>query len=180
MEGIIDDATPGPEQRHKIPSSAAAMDPECDTLAGWIDRTATGCRNDKAAQEHDGFAWSLYHHTLQLFALLLPTTLEYVAISSLSYHKQGQKSLKNSLGRLFLWGASFEGGKLESVLDESESLKLTVMESLTALGNILLFSMLSNFISASHTDKFLKRYLPIAWQSLTHQMTRGSSKRCTT
>ncbi|PVH89241.1 hypothetical protein DL98DRAFT_98354 [Cadophora sp. DSE1049] len=135
-----------PMQRRKIQSSAAAIQSGYDTLAGWIDgtmsQTTPDGHGDDGSQEPAGFAWSLYHHTLNLFSLLLSPMLEHVATFSSPYDKQSEKSLKKSLGRLFLWGGSFEGGKLESVLDESESLKETVMESLAAIGKILLFSML--------------------------------------
>lgn len=139
-------------QRRRRTSTASATQIERDELAGWIDGTATQvATNDQTndtSREPAGFAWSLYHHTLQLFSLLLVPTLEYVARSDRLLEKQSEKSLKKSLGRLFLWGSSFEGGKLESVLDESESLRETVLESLVAIGTILLASMSESSNSA--------------------------------
>ncbi|KAH7351162.1 hypothetical protein BKA65DRAFT_593972 [Rhexocercosporidium sp. MPI-PUGE-AT-0058] len=126
----------------------SAVDPfqvEGDTFAGWIDGTAiqktTDITGDKASQEHAGFAWSLYHHTLELFSLLLLPTLAHVVTFTPPNDKQGEKSFKKSLGRFYLWGGGFSGGKLESVLDESESLREIVVESLAAIGKILLFEL---------------------------------------
>lgn len=138
------DAESDKMDREKHLSLNNMLQPERDTLAGWIDGTAIQRRadddSDKTSQEHAGFAWSLYQHTLELFSLLLLPTLANVATLTPSHDKQAEKSIKKSLGRLFLWGGGFSGGKLESVLDESESLRETVVESLTAIGTILISS----------------------------------------
>ncbi|KAL5321570.1 hypothetical protein ACEPPN_009530 [Leptodophora sp. 'Broadleaf-Isolate-01'] len=135
-------------------ASVDSLQSRDDTLAGWIDGTAiqktTDSHGDNASQEHTGFAWSLYHHTLELFSLLLLPTLAHVATFTPPYEKQGEKSFKKSLGRLYLWGGGFSGGKLESVLDESESLRGTVVESLAAIGKILLFKLAAK--RSAHSD----------------------------
>lgn len=132
-------------QRRSRISPASASQIERGELAEWIDGTATEVvtngQTDDASQEPAGFAWSLYHHNLQLFSLLLIPTLEYIVRSDRLLEKESEKSLKKSLGRLFLWGGSFEDGRLDIVLDESESLRETVLESLVAIGTILLSSM---------------------------------------
>jgi hypothetical protein len=113
------------------------------TVTEWIDgatiQTTTENVKGKEPQASAGFAWSLYSHTLELFSHLIPLNL---ALSVLETNKQREKSFKKSLGRLFLWGDSFRGGKLESVLDHSDSLRETVIESLAAIGKILLYSKL--------------------------------------
>lgn len=125
-------SSPWPTSRHAV----------FDTLTEWIDgaivQTTAHNRNGKADETSTGFAWSLYHHNLKLFSLLLPLTMAW---SVPKYDKQQEKSLKRSLGRLFIWGDGFQCGKLETVLDESEGLRETVIESLAAIGNILVSSM---------------------------------------
>jgi hypothetical protein len=111
------------------------------TVTEWIDGTKIQTTTEKVkgreSQASAGFAWSLYNHTLELFSHLIP-----LALSVPETNRQREKSFKKSLGRLFLWGDSFRGGKLESVLDHSDSLRETVIESLAAIGKILLYSKL--------------------------------------
>ncbi|KAG4432689.1 hypothetical protein IFR05_011838 [Cadophora sp. M221] len=151
------DKMPGTRPGKKNTTPVDSLQSGDDTLAGWIDGTAvqktTDSLGDKATQEHTGFAWSLYHHTLELFSLLLLPTLAHVATFTSPFDKQGEKSIKKSLGRLYLWGGGFSGGKLESVLDESESLRETAVESLAAIGKILLFKLAPNRSAHSNASE---------------------------
>jgi hypothetical protein len=114
------------------------------TVTEWIDgatiQTTSENVDGKDSQASTGFAWSLYHHTLELFSQLFPLIF---AGSGAGVNRHREKSFKRSLGMLFLWGDGFRGGKLESVLEESDGLRETVIESLAAIGKILLYSKLS-------------------------------------
>jgi hypothetical protein len=110
------------------------------TVTEWLDGAiieTTKNVDGQASQASTGFAWSLYHHTLELFSHLYPLALP---LSVPGRKRQHEKSFKKSLGRLFLWGDGFRDGKLESVLDHSDSLRETIIESLCAIGKILLHS----------------------------------------
>jgi hypothetical protein len=113
------------------------------TVTEWIDgmtvQTIGENIGGRSSQASTGFAWSPYHHTLELFSLLFPLTLAW---SGSSYNIQREKVFKKSLGKLFLWGDGFRGGKLEIVLDESENLRENVIECLVTIAKILLFSKL--------------------------------------
>ncbi|KAL2071260.1 hypothetical protein VTL71DRAFT_12495 [Oculimacula yallundae] len=141
----ISDTMPNKMLQEKHPSQVELLQPGSDTLAEWIGGTATQNEVDipghENPQDHAGFAWSLYHHTLELFKLLLPHTMALIETLTTPDIKQGEKSFKKSLGKLFLWGGGFSDGRLESVLDESECLKETVLESLTGIGKILLLKL---------------------------------------
>jgi hypothetical protein len=81
-----------------------------------------------------GFVWTLYDQVLRLLTKLLAL----IPRGSAAVSKRDLKILKRSCGRLFLWGDEFRDGKLESVLEESEDLKETIVESLTSIGRALI------------------------------------------
>lgn len=101
----------------------------------WIDG-ATIHRSAVDREAATGFAWRLYDNTFKLFSKVLP-----VAVKSSSHvSKRDLKASKNSLGNLFVWGEGYGDGKLELVLEESDELKETVIESLAAAERILISS----------------------------------------
>jgi hypothetical protein len=52
--------------------------------------------------------------------------------------KKYEKSLKDSMGKLFLWGDGFRDGRLETTLEKSDDLKEATLENLTAIGKTLI------------------------------------------
>jgi len=101
----------------------------------WLDgatvQTAVGENDNSTAS---GFTWNLYDQVLKLFTVLVP--LIPPKRSSLRSKKQ-QKLLKDSLGKLFLWGDVFRDGRLQNILDKSDDLKEEIIDNLAAIGNIL-------------------------------------------
>lgn len=81
-----------------------------------------------------GFAWTLYEQTLKLFAILRPL----VPGSKLVASRQHNRILKDGLGKLFLWGDGFRDGRLETVLEESDDLKASIVSGLVAIGSVLI------------------------------------------
>jgi hypothetical protein len=114
----------------------------------WIDG-ATIHRSGVDSEAATGFAWSLYDHIFKLFSKILPLAPNF----SPHISKREVKALKESLGNLLLWGDGFRDGKLEMVLEESDELKETVIESLVAAGSVLIsselyFSMTSAIVNS--------------------------------
>jgi hypothetical protein len=110
-------------------------------LREWIDGTTIqklggDCDSQNGTTADTGFAWALYDHVLQLFSIIVP-------LSSSKSSKKDVRSLKELLGKFFLWGDGFCHGRLESVLDESDDLKETVVGELAGIGNILISRKLS-------------------------------------
>ena len=103
-------------------------------LREWIDgATIQKLGGDGDSGAETGFAWSLYDHTLKLLSILVP-------VNSPKVSKKDARSLRELVGKLFLWGDGFREGRLESVLHESDDLKETVVGELTRIGNILISS----------------------------------------
>jgi hypothetical protein len=104
----------------------------------WIDgatiHRSTGFEEGEGATT--GFAWSLYDFNLNLLTKLIPIVSREISTSS---HKE-VKALKQSLGNLFLWGDGFRDGRLQSILEESDDLKETVLSSLVGIGRLLISS----------------------------------------
>ncbi|PMD42143.1 hypothetical protein L207DRAFT_306462 [Hyaloscypha variabilis F] len=100
----------------------------------WIDgatihRSGDG-EEDGAAS---GFAWTLYDLDLRILTKLIP-------MFSNGWHRVSRKdvrSLKQSLGDLFLWGDGFRDGRLEKVVEESDDLEETLVSSLIGIGRRL-------------------------------------------
>lgn len=51
--------------------------------------------------------------------------------------KSSVSTLKEELGKLYLWGEAFENGKLDKALELSEDLRDTVLELLCAIGDVI-------------------------------------------
>jgi hypothetical protein len=83
-----------------------------------------------------GFAWSLYDLDLKLLTKLVPILSRDIPTIS----RKDVKALKRSLGNLFLWGDGFRDGRLESVIEESDDLKETLVSSLVEIGRLLISS----------------------------------------
>jgi hypothetical protein len=104
----------------------------------WIDG-ATIHRSTEFEEREGataGFAWSLHDLNLELLTKLIPIVSRDISTIS----RKDVKALKQSLGNLFLWGDGFRDGRLESVLEESDDLKETVVSSLVGIGRLLISS----------------------------------------
>jgi hypothetical protein len=103
----------------------------------WIDG-ATIHRSRDAEDEGAaaGFAWTLYDLDLKLLTILVPIVSRDLPTTS----RKDIKSLKQSLGNLFLWGDGFRDGMLENVLEESDDLKETLVASLVGIARLLIYS----------------------------------------
>jgi hypothetical protein len=116
----------------------------------WID----GATVDRSTEFDDGksatvgFAWSLYDLNLKLLTKLIPI----VSRDILTISCKDVKALKQSLGNSFLWGDGFHDGGLESILEESDDLKETVVSSLVGIG-MLLISSESSFMSRNTLER---------------------------
>ena len=102
----------------------------------WIDGATI--HRSGYGETATGFAWNLYDHIFRLFLAIAPLASYF----SPEISKRELKSLKESLGNLFLWGDGFCDGRLEVVLEESDDLKESVVNSLIAAGTILTSSKL--------------------------------------
>jgi hypothetical protein len=110
-------------------------------LREWMDgatiqKLGGDCDSEDGTAAETGFAWSLYDHILKLFSIL-------VSVNSSKVSKKDARSLKELLGKLFLWGDGFRDGRLETILRESDDLNETVVGELTRIGNVLISSKLS-------------------------------------
>ena len=112
----------------------------------WIDGTtihrSTDAENGEGATA--GFAWSLYDLNLKLLTKLIPIIARNIPTIS----RKDVKALKQSLGNLFLVGDGFRDGRLESVLEESDDLKETLVSSLVEIGRLLISSE-SNLVTSN-------------------------------
>lgn len=107
-------------------------------LREWIDgatiqKLGGDCDSEDGTGVETGFAWNLYDNTLKLLSILVP-------VNSPKVSKKDARSLRELVGKLFLWGDGFRDGRLENVLHESDDLKETVVGELTRIGNILISS----------------------------------------
>jgi hypothetical protein len=104
----------------------------------WIDGATVHRSTDVEGQEGAtaGFAWNLYDLDLKLFTRIIPIVSRDIPTIS----RKDVKVLKQSLGNLFLWGDGFRDGRLESVLEESDDLKETLVFSLVEIGRLLVSS----------------------------------------
>lgn len=87
---------------------------------------------DNNDDENQDFATRLY--TLCLRLLLFLCQREQ-SIPSKRYHVA---SLKEELGKLYLWGEAFSSGKLDRALEYSDDVRCNVLDSLGDIGKILL------------------------------------------
>jgi hypothetical protein len=104
----------------------------------WIDGATVHRSTDIVEGEGatSGFAWSLYNLDLELLTKLIPIVSRDIP----TILRKDIKALKQSLGNLFLWGDGFRDGRLESVLEESDDLKETLVASLVEIGRLLVSS----------------------------------------
>jgi hypothetical protein len=109
-------------------------------LEEWIDGTTIQKSGVDSGDDRNaaGFAWNLYDHILQLFSKFVPLASKSPPVVS----KKDTRSLKESLGRLYLWGDGFGDGRLEFILEESDDLKETIVTLLIVIGKILISSKL--------------------------------------
>ena len=57
---------------------------------------------------------------------------------STSWPDSKLSTLKEELGKLYLWGEAFENGRLDKALERNEDLRDTVLELLCAIGNTII------------------------------------------
>jgi hypothetical protein len=107
-------------------------------VEAWIDG-ATIRTNEGGHGTTVGFAWNLYDQVFEVFTVLVPLVSKGRSSAQSTKH---EKSLKDSLGKLFLWGDGFRDGGLENTLETSDDLKETVLETLVAMGKTLIFCKL--------------------------------------
>ena len=100
-------------------------------LEEWIDGTTIQTSSDNFGAEEAvaGFAWNLYNSVLKLFTTVVPLMPKTTFSSS--------RTMKECLGKLFLWGDGFRDWRLDCVLEESDDLREIVIASLIAIGGTL-------------------------------------------
>lgn len=109
----------------------------------WIDgSTIHRSRDTEDGGAAAGFAWTLYDLDLKLLTRLIPIISRELPTIS----RKDTKTLKQSLGNLFLWGDGFRDGMLENVTLESDDLKETILELLARIGKLLIYSESSSYI----------------------------------
>jgi hypothetical protein len=72
-------------------------------VEAWIDG-ATIRTNEGGHGTTVGFAWNLYDQVFEVFTVLVPLVSKGRSSAQSTKH---EKSLKDSLGKLFLWGMDF-------------------------------------------------------------------------
>ena len=103
----------------------------------WIDgATINRSRDTEDEGVAAGFAWTLYDLDLKLLTRLIPIVSRDLPTIS----RKDIKTLKQSLGNLFLWGDGFRDGMLEHVLEESDDLKETLVNLLVGIARLLISS----------------------------------------
>ena len=75
---------------------------------------------------------TLYLDVLALFTALVD--------SAGGGNRQSNESLTEELGRLFLWGESFRGGKLDMIAESYPDLRLSIRKLLVSLSKALITS----------------------------------------
>jgi hypothetical protein len=108
---------------------------QINKVVEWIDGTTIHrLRNPEDEGAAVGFAWTLYDLDLKLLKTLIPVVSKDLPNIS---HKD-IKTLKQSLGNLFLWGDGFRDGMLENILEESDDLKETLVDLLVEIARLLI------------------------------------------
>ena len=124
------------------PLAPVKVNNQTDTVAEknwtqeWLNtysRTSLAPEGGLANGEEDpGIATRLY--TLCLYVLRQICRQEQCK----SLSANGISTLKEELGKLYLWGEAFKNGKLDRALEYSDEVRDTVLESLGDIGRILL------------------------------------------
>jgi hypothetical protein len=77
-------------------------------------------------------AWQLHQESIGLFV-----ELSGFLAGSVQLHDY-ENDLQDDLGRLFLWGESFGGGRLDNILAGSAELRVAVLELSTTISKALI------------------------------------------
>jgi hypothetical protein len=77
-------------------------------------------------------AWQLYQESISLFAELSGF------LAGSAQLRDYENDLRDDLGRLFLWGESFGGGRLDDILADSDELRITILELCTTVSKVLI------------------------------------------
>ncbi|KAI9810424.1 MAG: hypothetical protein M1832_001351, partial [Thelocarpon impressellum] len=103
-------------------------------LKQWIAEGGSSVSASADVTNHAvGFAETLYQACLELFAQLWREILATPRWPA----DRPKDVLKQSLGRLYLWGEGFEQGRLDKCLEHSDDLRDDVLDLLTEIGTAL-------------------------------------------
>lgn len=127
----------GNEHRQRMSESVSSRDSDDHGayMLQWLRADASNTGDDDGTPSRDseeGFVARLYNHCLCALQYILKTERIKSPSSSRS------SSLGECLGRLFLWGDAFDVGQLDRALDQSDEMKLNVLEQLARIGKLLL------------------------------------------
>ena len=103
-----------------------------DTNGSTSVDSARMCTGERCIDREEGFASQFYSTCLQGFKQLCRQELEGYARGAQSY------LLREELGKLYLWGESFNPGELDKALDEYEDLRDNVLDLLVNLGELVI------------------------------------------
>jgi hypothetical protein len=116
------------------------LEARSDYLLQWldadveVDNTRSLTNHGASARDENvqGFAARLYQLCLH--------ALQKIYIREREKRKFGSQAtgLRDCLGRLYLWGESFERGELDRALEESDEVRESVLERLGHIGKLLL------------------------------------------
>ncbi|CZR60755.1 related to hsp70 protein [Phialocephala subalpina] len=104
-----------------------------ERIDGTTIQTANPGFEEEGSAAKD-FAWGLYDQILKMFATIVPLALKNVRAAG----KNQERSLKESLSKLILWGDGFRDGRLERILSQSDDLRENVVDLLAAVGRTLI------------------------------------------
>ena len=87
-------------------------------------------------EDNQGFATRLYSLCLCLLRYLCRQE------QNIASKRHRVSTLKEELGRLYLWGEAFKNGKLDRALEYSDDVRGNVLDSLRDIGKLLLRGMI--------------------------------------
>lgn len=105
----------------------------------WLSRDLVQIGDDHDPETDGDFVTSFYQGCLGFFVELCRTLSTSESPSGFSQVEI--QSLKEELGRLFLWGEGFSGETLGKIFEYAEHMKPTVLEFLAGVGKLLTRSM---------------------------------------
>lgn len=108
------------------------------TMEEWIDGATIQRTEDGGAST--GFAWNFYDRILKLLSIIVTRAPNKSEFKPPDISKDDMRCLKESLGNFYLWGDGFRNGMLETILEESDDLKESIITTLTGISHILISS----------------------------------------
>lgn len=91
--------------------------------------------SESQKHDHDGIVENLYADALTLFTVLVG--------SSWRVNHRLNQIFEDELGRFFLWGDGFRGGKLDLILESYPDLRLSIVRFLITLSKSLIKSKIA-------------------------------------